>query len=340
MTATDRIIPKETLVTKSMFKRLLLALVASQGIPHAVAESVDAYPSKPVTLIVPTAAGGGTDTMARLFATEVGKRLKQAFIVDNRPGANGILGTDIAKREAPDGYKLLFTYTAAMVVNPSLYKKVSYDPVKDFTAIAQIGNGGNLLLVRPDLPVKTVDEFVAYVKAHPKKLNYCSWGNGSGGHLAMESLKKQAGMDIAHVPYKGTGPCMQDMVGGQVEAGFGDVSSTVELVRSGRLRALATSGPVRLPNLPDVPTMTEAGYPFRNYSWYGVFAPTGTPQPIINKLNKSINDTLRTPEMQKRMAELNFVDPPIKTPAEFQTTVKQDYADWAQLVKSIGLTLD
>lgn len=324
----------------SVFPRLVLALAAVSVAPYALAQGVDAYPTKPVTLIVPTAAGGGTDTLARLFANELGKRLKQPFIVDNRPGANGILGTDMAKRAAPDGYKLLFTYTAAMVVNPSLYKKVDYDPVKDFVPIAQIGSGGNVLLVRPDLPVKTLGEFVAYVKSHPGKMNYCSWGNGSGGHLNMESLKQQTGMDLLHVPYKGSGPCVQDMLAGQIDSGFADVSSTVELVRAGKLRALAVSGPTRLPLVPDLPTMTQAGYPFRNASWYGLFAPAGTPPAIINKLNKAVNDTLTAPDAKERLAELNFVDPPIKTPAEFAATVKQDYADWGRLVKSIGLTLD
>jgi tripartite-type tricarboxylate transporter receptor subunit TctC len=246
----------------SLIRPALAALAALALAGTAAAQGAAGYPDKPVTLVVPTAAAGGTDTIARMFADVLGKALKQSFVVDNRPGANGILGVDYVAKSPGDGYRLLFTYAATMAVNPSLYKKLPYDPVKDFAPVAQIGRGGNLLLVRKDLPVNSIKEFVAYVKAHPDKLSYCSWGNGSGGHLAMESLKKQAGLVMTHVPYKGSGPCVQDLMGGQVDAGFADISSTVEIVRSGRVRALAYSGPGRVPMLPDVPTMTESGYPF------------------------------------------------------------------------------
>jgi tripartite-type tricarboxylate transporter receptor subunit TctC len=306
----------------------------------AHAQGPDAYPDKPVTLVVPTAPAGGTDTIARIFAEALGKALGQTFIVDNRPGANGILGAEIVARAAPDGQRLLFTYAAAMVVNPSLYKKLSYDPVKDFAPVAQIGRGGNLLLVRKDLPVKTIQEFVAYAKARPDKLNYCSWGAGSGGHLAMESLKKQAGLVMTHVPYKGSGPCVQDLVGGQVDAAFADISSTVEIVRAGRIRALANSGPSRIPMLPDVPTMTESGYPFKNYAWYGVLAPAKTPPAIVKKLNEAVNQALRDPALVRRMHELNFNDLPQNTPEQFAATIRQDLQDWGALVKDIGLTLE
>ncbi|BEP50902.1 tripartite tricarboxylate transporter substrate binding protein [Variovorax sp. V116] len=310
-------------------------LAALTAASHAQADS---YPDKPVTLVVPTAPAGGTDTIARLIADALGKKLKQTFIVDNRPGANGILGTDLAARAAPDGYRLLFTYAAAMVVNPSLYKKLPYDPLKDFAPVAQVGRGGNLLLVRKDLPVKTIQEFVAYAKARPDKLSYCSWGNGSGGHLAMESLKKQAGLVMTHVPYKGSGPCVQDLVGGQVDAAFADISSTVEIVRAGRIRALANSGPSRIPMLPDVPTMTESGYPFTTYAWYGLLAPAKTPPAVVKKLNEAVNQVLRDPAVVRRMYELNFNDLPQNTPEQFAATIQKDMRDWGALVKEIGLT--
>ncbi len=327
-------------MTTPFFRRSLLALALGAMAFGSHAQAPGAYPDKPVTLIVPTAAAGGTDTIARLFADALGKSLKQPFVVDNRPGANGILGTDVAARSAPDGYKLLFTYAAAMVVNPSLYKKLPYDPVKDFAPIAQIGRGGNLLLVRNDFPAKTLKEFVAYVKSHPDKVSYCSWGNGSGGHLAMESLKKQAGLVMMHVPYKGSGPCVQDLLGGQVDAAFADMSSTVEIVRSGRLRALANSGPSRIPMLPDVPTMTEAGFPFTTYAWYGLFAPAKTSPAIVSKLNVAVNQALKDPAVVQRLRELNFTDLPQNTPEQFATTIHQDLRDWSALVKSIGLTLE
>ncbi|MBS75700.1 MULTISPECIES: tripartite tricarboxylate transporter substrate binding protein [unclassified Variovorax] len=321
-----------SLLRTGLFLAGLAGLLAT-----AAAQGAEAYPDKPVTLVVPTAAAGGTDTIARLVADALGKSLKQPFVVDNRPGANGILGTEQVARAAPDGYRLLFTYAAAMVVNPSLYRKLPYDPVKDFAPVAQIGRGGNLLLVRNDLPVKTLADFVAYAKARPDKLSYCSWGNGSGGHLAMESLKKQAGLVIEHVPYKGSGPCVQDLMGGQVEAAFADMSSTVELVRAGRLRALANSGPSRIPMLPEVPTMTESGYPFTTYAWYGVLAPAKTPPAIVKKLNEAVNRALRDPAVVQRLRELNFTDLPQNTPEQFAATLRQDLRDWGALVKDIGL---
>nr|WP_278874991.1 tripartite tricarboxylate transporter substrate binding protein [Variovorax paradoxus] len=328
-------------MTSTTSLRRSLRTLAACGLAALAAAShaqADSYPDKPVTLVVPTAPAGGTDTIARLIADALGKKLKQTFIVDNRPGANGILGTDLAARAAPDGYRLLFTYAAAMVVNPSLYKKLPYDPLKDFAPVAQVGRGGNLLLVRKDLPVKTIQEFVAYAKARPDKLSYCSWGNGSGGHLAMESLKKQAGLVMTHVPYKGSGPCVQDLVGGQVDAAFADISSTVEIVRAGRIRALANSGPSRIPMLPDVPTMTESGYPFTTYAWYGLLAPAKTPPAVVKKLNEAVNQVLRDPAVVRRMYELNFNDLPQNTPEQFAATIQKDMRDWGALVKEIGLT--
>ena len=309
-------------------------------LPQDRAAAAEDYPDKPVTLVVPTAAAGGTDTIARVIADALGRRLGQSFVVDNRPGANGILGVEAGARAAPDGYRLLFTYAASVVVNPSLYRKLPFDPQKDLVPIAQVGRGGNLLLVRKDLPVTTLQEFVDYARARPDKLSYCSWGAGSGGHLAMESLKKQAGIVMVHVPYKGSSPCVNDLIGGQVDAAFADTSSTVEIVRAGRLKALANSGPSRLPMLPDVPTMTEAGFPFHNYAWYGLFAPAKTPPAVVHKLNEAVNAALQDRAVVQRMRELNFNDLPQTTPGQFGATIAQDLRDWAALVKSIGLQLE
>ena len=318
----------------------LAAALASATCGTANAQGAAGYPSRPVTLVVPTAAAGGTDTIARLFADALGKAMKQPFVVDNRPGANGIIGVDSVAKGPADGYRLLFTYAATMAVNPSLYRKLPYDPLRDFAPIAQIGRAGNLLLVRKDLPVNTLQEFVSYAKAHPDTLNYCSWGLGSGGHLTMESLKKQAGITMTHVPYKGSGPCVQDIMGGQVDAGFGDTSSTVELVKAGRVKALAHSSSGRLPSLPEVPSMTEAGYPFKNYSWYGIFAPAKTPPAIVARLNEQVLHALRDPALVQRMRELNFSDLPMTTPQQFTQTLIQDLDDWSQLVKETGVQLD
>ncbi len=326
----------------SLTRGALLALIAgAAAAAHAQQQpAADTYPDKPVVLVVPTAPAGGTDTVARVIADTMGRRLGQTFVIENRPGANGILGTEAVARAAPDGYRLLFTYAAAVVVNPSLYKKLPYDTAKDLAPVGQIGRGGNVMLVRKDLPVKTLQEFVDYAKARPDKLSYCSWGAGSGGHLAMESLKKQAGIQIMHVPYKGSGPCVQDLIGGQVDAAFADSSSTVEIVRAGRVRALANSGPSRVPSMPDVPTMNEAGFPFSNYPWYGLLAPAKTSPAIVNKLNAALNAALQDPAVVQRMRDLNFVDLPLTTPAQFGETIAKDTRDWGVVVKSIGLQLD
>lgn len=318
--------------------RTLAALLLATLVPLAAAQG--SYPERPVTLVVPTAPGGGTDTIARFVAERLGKALKQPFIIDNKPGANGILGTDSVARAQPDGYRLLFTYAAAQVVNPVITRKLPYDALKDFAPIAQIGRGGNLLLVSSQLPVRTIKEFVDYVKARPDQLNYCSWGTGSGGHLTMESLKKQAGLVMTHVAYKGSAACVQDIVAGQVQAGFGDISSTMELVHAGKVRAIATSGPTRVPRLPEVPTMTEAGYPFSTYSWYGLFAPASTPRPIVQKLNAAVQEMLKEPATVERFREFNFTDLPPTTPEQFADTVRKDMAQWGELARSLNLALD
>jgi len=302
------------------------------------AQGADAYPDRPVTLVVPTAAAGGTDTIARLIAEALGRTLKQSFIVDNRPGANGILGTEQVARSAPDGYRLLFTYTAAMVVNPSLYRKLPYDPVKDLAPIAQIGRGGNLLLVRNDLPVNTLKEFVAYARAHPDKLSYCSWGNGSGGHLAMESLKKQAGLVMTHVPYKGSSLCVQDLMGGQVDAGFADMSSTVEIVRAGRLKALASSGPSRIPMLPDVPTMSEQGVKGVDMaSWLGFYGPPRMPEPVVARLNAALVEVLAMPATRDFFRQGAY-EAESSSPQALAALTRSTYDEWGDMIRKLGLT--
>lgn len=306
----------------------------------ACAQDTASYPSKPVTLVVPTTAGGGADIAARLFADELGKAMKQSFVVDNRAGASAIIGTDYVAKSPPDGYRLLFGFSAPIVMNPALFKKLPYDPVKDFVPIAQIGQGGLVLLVRKDLPAATLKEFVAYGKANPGKLNYCSWGGGSGGHLTMESLKKQASFTMTHIPYKGASPCAQDVMGGQIDAAFIDGLAAQKALTTGRVKALVYSGAERVAYMPEVPTMTEAGYPFKNYSWFGVFAPAKTPPAIVKRLNAEINKAQQDPAVIKRLAGVGFLELPQKTPEEFSATIKQDLQDWSALIKSVGIALD
>jgi tripartite-type tricarboxylate transporter receptor subunit TctC len=321
---------------------LFAALAAVTALTFAGAAMAQDTPfaPRPITVVAPTPPGGGTDVLARLFAEKLGKSLHQTVIVDNRAGANGIIGTDFVAKGPADGTRILFTYAATIVINPALYKKLPYDPLKDLIPVAQVGRGGNLMLVKKDLPVSNIKEFVAYAKANPGKLSYCSWGNGSGGHLTMENFKKQAGLDITHVPYKGAAPCTQDLMGGQVDASFADAATTTEAVKSGRIKAMAYSGATRLPALPDVPTLNEAGFPFKNYTWYGVFLPAKTPPALVKRLNEAINSAQKDPAVVKRLNELNLTDIPLVTPEQFAATVKQDLQDWSVMVKSVGVTLD
>lgn len=325
--------------TNPFRRRLVYAAAAACALAACAGAQARSWPEKPVVLVVPYSAGGPTDVVARLLAVPMGQVLGQSVLVENTVGAGGTIAPARVAKAKADGYTILIHHMG-MATAPALYKKLPYDPLKDFAPIAQIGRGGNLLLVRKDLPVNTLQEFVSYARVHPGTLNYCSWGLGSGGHLTMESLKKQAGITMTHIPYKGSSPCVQDIMGGQVDAGFGDTSSTVELVKAGRVKALAHSSSGRLPSLPEVPSMTEAGYPFKNYSWYGIFAPAKTPPAVVARLNEQVLRALRDPALIQRMRELNFSDLPLTTPQQFTQTLLQDLDDWSQLVKETGVQLD
>lgn len=321
--------------------RPLVALISALASTGVCADSASAaYPSRPVTLVVPTAAAGGTDAIARLLAQALSQSIQQPFVVENRPGANGILGLHVIAKAPADGYRLLFAYASAVVINPSLYPQLPYDTLRDLAPIAQVGRGGNVLLVNKDLPVNTLQELVDYAKARPHALNYCSWGQGSGGHLTMERLQQQAGIHMAHVPYQGAHPCIQSILAGQVDAGFADVSTTAALVQSGRAKALAHSSHTRLPLLPKVPSMTEAGYPFQQYSWYGLFAPAKTPPAIVQQLNTAVLRVLQEPAMVQRLHDLNLTDLPLLTPQQFAQTVRADMQAWGKIVQETQVQLD
>jgi len=303
--------------------------------------NADAYPDKPVTLIVPTAAAGGTDTISRLIADALSKSLKQPFIIDNRPGANGILGTELAARATPDGYKLLFTYAAAMVVNPSLYRKLPYDPVKDFAPVAQIGRGGNLLLVRQDLPVKTLKEFVAYAKARPGgQTTFGSAGQGTGVHLAAEQFRAQAGLDMTHIPYKGTGQAITELIGGQTTMLFVTQSGAKPQAAAGRLRPIAITSPKRTAVMPEVPTFIESGFPGVDaVTINGLVAPAGTPPDYVMRVNAAVNKALKTKELQDKMVEQGF-SLAGGTPDEFTAWIRTEIPKWNKVVKDAGLKME
>ncbi len=326
-----------------MFKQIFAtALVAGAMVVQAPALAQAAWPSKPVKVIVPGGAGSGTDTAARLVTDALTKAFGQPFLVENKPGANGMIGTDEAAKSPNDGYTFLFTYAAAQVVNQSLYANVKYDGARDFDAIVQVGAGGNMLVVPNDSPVNDLKDFIAYVKSKPaNSLSYGSWGNGSGGHLSMEALKQQTGLQIQHVPYKNSAAVNTDLVGGQIPVAFTSMGSALPLVLGGKMKAIAISGPYRVPQIPHVKTMTEQGVKFDLVAWYGMFAPAGTPKPIIDKINKEIVRQLSTPDSRERYIKaLGFSEIPLKTPEQFAQTVKDDIREWGAIVKSGNIRID
>lgn len=311
-----------------------LAGAATLAVLPGTASSQETWPARPIRLVVPQATGGGGDIVGRVFAEQLGAALKQPVLVDNRGGANGMLGTQQVKAAAPDGYTLLFTYAAAQVVNPSLYEKAGYDGVRDFAAIAQIGAGGNLLVVPASFPATDLKQFVAHVRARPAdELAYGSWGVGSGGHLSMEALKQQTGLKLRHVPYKSSGASNQDLVAGHIQAGFTSVQAGIPLIQAGKLKALAISGTTRTVALPDLATMTEQGVPFDVDAWYGVFAPAGTPRPIVERLNREINRIIADPANQERWKVMGFSTMPLRSPDEFAEQVRADVRTWGEVVK-------
>ncbi len=325
-----------------MVKTLIaMASIATSMLWQASAHAQVPWPNKPIRFIVSGAAGSGTDMVARTFTDAMAKTFGQPIIVDNKPGANGLIATEAAATAPNDGYHFLFTYAAAHVVNPVLLSKVPYDVHKDFTAVAQIGAGGNFLVVPAALPLKDLKDLVAYVKTKPADtLSYGSWGNGSGGHLSMEALKQQTGLQIKHIPYKSVAASNADLVAGHIDVAFSATATALPLISSGKLKALAISGTYRSKQMPDVKTMSEQGVKFELNAWYAVFAPAGTPPAIVQAVNKEINRLVAAPEMAKRWDTLGFSEMPIKTAEQFGEQVKSDLRDWGAIVKAGNIKVD
>lgn len=322
-----------------MFKFMLWAvlLAMSQSAP-APAYAQALWPERTVKVVVPQPAGASTDIIARSFTDALSISLKQPFVIDNRPGANGIIGTDFVAHAPNDGYTLLFSYAGAQVVNQSLYKTARYDGARDFAAIAQVGSGGNFLVVPPSMPVNDLAEFIAYVKTKPAgSLSYGSWGVGSGGHLAMEAIKLQARLDLQHVPYKSVIASLQDLMAGQIQVAFSSAASALPLAKGGQIKIISIAGPRRSELAPDIKTLSEQGVPFNLSPWYGFFAPAGTPPEIVAKLNAEINRMIALPEMAERWRILGFDQMPIKTPAEFSEQVKTDIGAWGAIVRASNI---
>ena len=288
------------------------------------------YPSRPVRIIVPSPPSGGTDIVARVLASHFSSALGQQFFVENKPGAGNVIGIEAAARAAPDGYTLLVT-ASTIALNSVLYKKVPYDPVRDFAPITLAATAPNILVVNPKLPIKSVADLIAAAKAKPGELSYGTPGIGTSPHLCMELFKSMAGIDLQHVPYKGTAAAVMDVIGGQIQVAFATALTAKPLIDSGRLRALAVSGPRRVAALPDVPPVAEAGVPgYEAMQWYGLLAPAGTPAAIIERLHREAMVALRSPEMKTRLAA-DGAEPLGTTPAEFGAYIKRELDKWARV---------
>jgi tripartite-type tricarboxylate transporter receptor subunit TctC len=306
------------------------------GATHALSET---FPTKPVRMIVPFAAGGGADIVGRLVAQKLGDGWGQTVVVDNRPGAGGNIGTEIVARAPADGYTLLLV-GPNHTVNISLFSKIPYDPVNDFAPVSVVTSAPYLLLVNPSVGVNTVADFIALAKARPGKILYASAGNGTAGHLGMELIKTMAGIDVVHIPYKGSPPALTDLLAGQVSAAFDNVLSSAPHVKAGKLRAIAVSTSKRSSAMPDVPTVAESGLPgFEVAVWQGILAPAGTPRSTVDALHAAIITALARPDMKGRMAA-NGTDIIGNSPAEFAAFIKSDIVKWAKVVKNSGARVD
>ncbi len=311
----------------------LLAFVVTSG---AFAQS---YPAKPIRLVLPYPPGGGTDVIARPLAQKLTENLGQQVIVDNRGGANGNIGMEFVAKSPPDGYTLLFALTAQYAINPSLYPKLAYDPAKDYAPISLLANAPYLLVVHPSLPAKSVAELIALVKARPGQLAYSSSGNGSGAHLAGEMLRSLARVNITHVPYKGAGPAMPDLIAGQVQLSFVTYTAAGPHIKTGRLRALGVTTARRSPTLPELPAIAETLPGYDSAVWYGFAAPAGTPGEIVARLNSEVLRVLAAPDFRNRIT-LEAVAPIGSTPEEFGNFIKSEIVRWAKVVKDSGAKVD
>jgi tripartite-type tricarboxylate transporter receptor subunit TctC len=314
-------------------RRKFLQLAAGAAALPALSRiaRAQAYPTRPVHIIVGFAPGGATDIMARLIGQWLSERLGQPFVIENRPGANGNIGTEAVVRGAPDGYTLLLI-SPPHAINATLYDKLSFNFIRDIAPVAGIHREPDVMKVNPSVPVKTVPEFIAYAKANPGKINFASGGNGSPSHVSGELFKMMTGVNLVHVPYRGAGPALVDLLGGQVQVNFSTMSSSIEYVRAGKLRALAVTTPTRSPVLPDVPTVAEFVPGYESSYWTGVGAPKNTPAEIVDKLNKEINAALADPKIKARLLDLGGTPMPM-TPTDFGKLIAEETEKWGKVVK-------
>lgn len=315
----------------------MVLLALSTSMPAGA--QTTSFPSKPVTIVSPYAPGGGNDIVSRIIAERLRRLWGQPVVVENRPGAGGNVGTNMVAKSAPDGYTLVMG-SLSYPINASLYSSLPFDPVKDLAAVSLLASGSYMLVAHPSLPVRTVKELVDLAKSKPGRIPYASAGNGAGGHLGMEMFKAAAGIDLVHVPYKGTGPAMNDTVAGQVMLDMDNMLALGAQVKAGRLRALAVTSMQRSPLFPDVPTMAESGFPgFEVSPWFGLLAPAGTPPEVIRKISEDCAKVLAMPDV-KELLRAQGAEPVGNSPQQFAVYLASEIEKWRQVVKATGARID
>ena len=321
------------------FAALLAAACTALACEPSIAQPAQKYPDKPIRFIVPFPPGGGNDILARMLAPKMSESLGQPVVIDNRAGAGGNIGTDLAAKSPPDGYTIVIA-SNQVTMNPALYARLPFDIEKDFAPIALAASVPMVLAVNPSVPANNVKELIALAKADPGKLNYSTPGNGTPQHIAFEVFNHSAGIRIAHVPYKGTGPAIADVIGGQVQATFGTLASLEQHVKAGKLRALAVATPRRSNAMPSVPTMAESGLTGYDVSlWYSILAPAGTPAPIVARLSVEVAKALAAPDVRDRLVAQGF-EVSYLNPEQMNDLMKRDIARWSKSLKDVGIRLD
>jgi tripartite-type tricarboxylate transporter receptor subunit TctC len=320
-------------------RTVMLVLAVTAGLAPAALAAADEYPSRPLRVVVPFSPGGAVDGPMRIIAEQLSKRLGVGVIVDNRPGAGATIGSEAVAKAPPDGYTLLLA-SQTNAISATLYPKLAYNAIEDFAPVSLIGREPGVVVVHPSLPVKTLQEFIAYVKARPGQIDFASSGNGSGQHLFAALLASMTGMKMNHVPYRGSGQGTTDLIAGTVQMAIPGTAGMVGHIKAGRLRALAVTGATRSPQLPDVPTVIESGVPgYEAYVWMGLLAPKGTPAPIIDRLYRELGQVLATSEVKSYMASAG-IEIVGSTPAEFGTFFRSEKERWAKVIRETGAKVD
>jgi len=338
--ASGTVPPRRRPIAGAAAQALALACLLLVTVPGAAQTGASrSYPERPIRVIVPFTAGGGADLVARTVGQKLSELLGQQLVADNRVGADGNIATEMGARAVPDGYTLLLGYVGTLAIGPALKRKLPFDPVRDFAPITELAAAPNIFVVHPGVPAKNFPEFIAYVKANPKKVNFSSATVGSPGHLAGEFLNRAAGIEMTHIPYKGAAQAIIDVIGGQIPAMFG-VSTVMPQVQAGKLRALATTGTRRFTLLPQVPTIAESGFPgFEATAWYGLLAPARTPQTVVTRLHGEAVRALKAPEVKERLEAAGF-EIVGSTPEAFATYIKTEISKWREVAVASGTKAD